>query len=374
MRGTAACLILFVSAEMGVKAYKAVAGSYPCVNDDLQKTLLWVKNSTESDAIINCWWDAGALYKAVSERRVIFDGQNQNDIVAYWFARALLSDEEEAEKILRMLNNSSYGAHEEIRSITGDDFKSYVILNDLIESDSFSRRRILENHGFGTGNIDKLLSMLGDAPSSAYLVLEKSLMAKMPFVSFMGNWSFEKLYMLRNIGKPDDSLKAYLAENFKMSSSAAKEEITRLRKEKRNDEVYDELSKPYLFYSTPAKGTKKGNTVFFENGLAYNVKTKHVKLRNPEENYYSVPGRVIISDGKRTVRLSGPEYEKTSAGQKVYWIYKTNNNYFSITLDEPLIDTLFSKLMFLGCDNLKYFKEVYSDRRNGIYVYKIQWR
>ncbi|MBN2189882.1 MAG: hypothetical protein JW728_01560 [Candidatus Aureabacteria bacterium] len=366
---TAAFLTLVVAAGTVVRAYGAVTKVYPCVNAELQETLLWVKNRTESDAIINCWWDYGDLYKAVSERRVIFDGQNQNDIVAYWFARALLSEEEEARNILRMLNNASYRAYKEIDSITEDAFESYIILNDLIKADIGMRKRILSDRGFKSEDAENILNYLNEKPCSAYLVLEKSLLVKIPFISYIGNWNFERLYVIRNNGKENKDLLSYLVENFKMPVDKAEAEITGV-KDGSIGKGYDELSQPCLVYSTPAKGTEKDGIVFFENGLVYNVKARQAKLYNGAKCGYTVPGLVVVSEEGRKTRLPG---YMGSSDRKAYWIYREGGDYFSVVLDEPLIDTLFSEAMFLGGNNLRYFKKVYYDRRNGICIYRIKW-
>ncbi len=367
----AAFLILLVSTGTVIRAYGMVTKVYPCVDDDLQETLLWIKNGTASNAIINCWWDYGDLYKAVSERRVIFDGQNQNDIVAYWFARALLSDEEEARNILRMLNNASYCAYEKINSITKDSFESHVILNDLIRTDDDVRRKMLKGHGFTNEDTANILNYLNKDPGSAYLVLEKDLLVKMPFISYIGNWNFGRLYIIRNIEKENNDLISYLVENFKMPFNEAEAEVIKI-KEGYVGNGYDELSQPYLFYSTPAKGTEKEGVVFFENGLVYNVKAKQVKLYNAERGDYTVPELVFVSEGKRKISLSGSE-DRESSARKAYWIYRKDRDYFSVVLDEPLINTLFSEAMFLDGDNLEYFKKVYCDRGSGLCIYRIKW-
>src|SRR3989338_3986016 len=76
---------------------------YPLMNDEWAKALTYLKENTQKESIVNSWWDYGDLFKAISERKVIFDGQSQNKpFLYYWMARAILTkDEYQAIRILK---------------------------------------------------------------------------------------------------------------------------------------------------------------------------------------------------------------------------------------------------------------------------------
>jgi len=80
----------------------------PSMNDAWYDSLIYIKENSSKDAIINSWWDFGHWFKAIGDRAVTFDGASQNSPMAHWIGRALLtSNEKEAVGILRMLDCGS---------------------------------------------------------------------------------------------------------------------------------------------------------------------------------------------------------------------------------------------------------------------------
>lgn len=110
---------------------------YPMINTTLYNTFVRIGRETPPDAIINTWWDFGDWITDISHRKVIFDGQSQNNPRAYWMAKVLLStDEEKAITILKRLN----------------------------------------------------------AGQPAYFFVDYTMVQKMPAISYLGNWDIAKLY------------------------------------------------------------------------------------------------------------------------------------------------------------------------------------
>jgi dolichyl-diphosphooligosaccharide--protein glycosyltransferase len=141
--------------------------TFPFMNDAWYKTLLGIKESTPKEAIINSWWDYGDWFKAVSERRVIFDGQSQNTPQAYWMARVLTTDnEEEAMAMLRMLNNGGNQAFKIINRNIKDPFKSIFILKSaLLSEPETARKNLLEF--LSPVDVEGIIKLIFDRPDRA---------------------------------------------------------------------------------------------------------------------------------------------------------------------------------------------------------------
>ncbi|MFC1514772.1 STT3 domain-containing protein, partial [Candidatus Omnitrophota bacterium] len=166
-------LMLYFFINPAVRRGFAMAENlYPSMNDEWHGFLDELRDSTPEDAVINSWWDFGSWFKEVARRRVIFDGLSQDRPLAYWMGRALLTtDEREALRILRMVNNSSESLFEEVAGETEDAFTAIVLLDRLLKADTAEADGILAEYSLS----QELKARIKDTlffkrPAPAYVV------------------------------------------------------------------------------------------------------------------------------------------------------------------------------------------------------------
>ncbi len=84
--GCIAVLVIFLIMFAGVSLYKGVeagaAGYYPSAyNQQWQKAMAWVRDSTPANAVFGHWWDYGYWIQSIGERATVLDGGNA---ISYW--------------------------------------------------------------------------------------------------------------------------------------------------------------------------------------------------------------------------------------------------------------------------------------------------
>lgn len=183
----------------------------PIMNRDWWNVLSDIKTRTPKDAIINSWWGFGHWFKAIADRRVIFDGATQDTPLAYWMARAFLTDSEtEALGILRMLNSGSDKAYEELEKLGFNKYKSLNILNKIILLNKKEVDAWLVKYIPGQDERNRILKLTHN-PQTAYLVVDPYIKDKIREISFVAGWGkvfdvqrtncmFKRLYYLNGQG------------------------------------------------------------------------------------------------------------------------------------------------------------------------------
>lgn len=346
----------------------------PIMNDRWQKALVFIKNNSSADAVINSWWDYGNFFKAIAKRKVIFDGQTQNNSNAYWMAKVLLSDEEEkAVKILRMLNNASYSVFPLLNKYVADPFKCFVIMEKLLEVDEEESRIILAEENVPENIIEVIANNFYSMPPPAFFIVDKTMIGKMSNISFLGNWDFIKLYIYRNIREPEVDILEHVSDIFGLSSEELRRYYKNVAAEIREGASCEIFSARYRFHTLPEVGKKEGNMLHFNNGIIFNFDSRQAFVYSLGEKRYEKPSEVILTgfSGKEEIVLSN---EQTSENG-IPWLFKSDEKdiYKSVFVDKPLVKSLFSKLYFFKGRGLKYFEPFYADDNAGIYIYRIVW-
>jgi asparagine N-glycosylation enzyme membrane subunit Stt3 len=204
------------------RASSAIKMITPLINRHWVSALEYVRNNTPPDAIINTWWDYGDWFKYVANRRVIFDGQTlQSRSIAYWMARAMLSsDETEIMNILRMLNNSSDTLFYDIWPVFSDDFICLEFMDKIVKSDKSGADKLFAEYKIPE-KMKKLIfdSVYTSPKSSAYFVVDHSMLRKAKGISLVGGWNFGRLYVLHTMRLPLERAAAETEQLFGMARS-----------------------------------------------------------------------------------------------------------------------------------------------------------
>lgn len=341
----------------------------PLMNDDWQKALTYLKENTPLDAVINSWWDYGDLFKTVGKRRVIFDGQSQNRPLAYWMARVLLANkEEEAVRILKMLNNASDTTFPLLNKYIPDAFDCAGVLEKLLAENRSKGKAVLLEHKVPSEIIEQVLDDLHKCPSPAYFLVESSMVHKIDSISFLGNWDFRKLYVYRNLRAEKENVLDGLSRIFDLSMEDARSFYTEIVITPSGEGSYEALSKRSAFFGSPVEGKREGDFLYFDNGVVYDLNSKHALVYSSLNRKYMSAKNIFVWDEKEE-RITNEQGDF----EKGILLIKSKDKYKSIVLDNVLAGSLFSRLYFLGGKGLKYFEPFFQDEEAGIYVYKISW-
>jgi len=363
--------MLILNIELINNASSIAKRLFPMMDDTSYKVLIAIGQKTPKDAVINSWWDFGDWFKAVSHRRVIFDGQSQNIPQAYWMANVLLSsNEKEAIGILRMLNNGGNKAFEIINQHLREPFLSVLLLKRIIGSDPQRAKEILLKF-LPSQKIDEVIRLIFGKPQSAYFVVDYTMLNKIYSISFLGNWDFTKVYLSRNLNKKDEDK----ALDYLIKSGIGKQEAERFYQEARliyPKNLHNWISHPVRFYSKLIKGQEKDNIILFDNGMVYNPEEKTVYLYPLGGGGYKIPKSLFLFNENRMEEITYPNNDLDYSAL----VFKAQDGYQSILLDHELANCIFVRLYFLEGNGLLYFKPLIEEKdenNNYIRVFEIIW-
>lgn len=162
-------------------------------NSTWDSALTKIKNATPKDSIVNSWWPPGHFIKAISQRRVTFDGATINQPQSYWLANVFLAtDERRAAGILRMLNNSGNDATDYLLAQGFSLDKAVKLLKEITAVDTQTAKSILSKT-LREEQAQKLLTLTHAKAPASYLLLYNDMAENSLQFSFVGNWDFEKV-------------------------------------------------------------------------------------------------------------------------------------------------------------------------------------
>jgi len=363
-------VILALSIKITRNAYYTAREVTPFMDDNWHKTLIAIKEKTPEDAIINSWWDFGDWFKVVAERRVIFDGQSQNSPRAYWMASVLISDkEEEAIAILRMLNNGGNRAFEIINKNFKDPFDAVMFLKKIISLNP-KKAKIELYKALPHADAQEAIKIIFSRPAEAYFIVDYSMADKISPISFIGNWDFCKVYIIKNLGKKNkEEIVSVLKKNG--VNSKLSERLYNEAELISETDTDDWLSKRITFKGDLVEGYLQGNLILFSNGVVYNPTQQEVHLYSGFDRKYKVPRSLfMLSRG----RLKEITYPKNDLGFSIL-IFQDKGRYYSVALDRELARSLLVRLYFFGAKGLKHFQPFIENQEEGrmIRVFKINW-
>ncbi len=364
-------LVVYIMFKFGATADYVAKGALPLIDDSWYSALTTIKKHTPADSVINSWWDFGDWFRAVSERRVIFDGQTQNTPQAYWMARVLLTDsEKEAIGVLRMLNNGGNKAFEIIDKYVDNPFMSLFLLKRAIML-APEKGELLFLKYLPAPAMKEVMEILYSTPKQkAYFIVDSSMIGKMTPISYLGNWDFIKVYLSRNIrikskeqilqdlayfGLGQDQAERYYQEAILMGNVefdnwvSTRLSILGIANQKKTDE----------------------NLVLFNSGFIYNLGKKKMYSYSSNEEKYKLPKSLFLADGGN---ISEEVYPESDSRYSTLLLEK-RDMFKLILLSPELAKSIFVRLYFLnglGLNNFVLFtKEGSGDNR--ILVFEIKW-
>lgn len=363
-------IIFFIVGSALSNAKRVANGLFPMIDDNWYMLLNNVKKNTPADSVINSWWDFGDWFKTVAGRKVIFDGQSQNTPQAYWMARALLADsEEESLAILKMLNSSGNKLFELINKEIKDPFKAVMYVEKAIGSGGESAEETLSSV-LSPRTVREALNLLSVPATKAYFVVDHTMVSKMPPISYLGNWDFRKVYVVKNIKKlPKERIIEYLLQ-LGMDDSSARtlyQDASLLAPGQEKNWI----SSSFRYMSGVVEGRLRGEMVYFDNGLVYNPKDATILAYNGYEGRYSVPKSLFYLENGELVERVYPQSDKDFS----VLLMRDNGTYRIVEMDRELGASLFTKLFFLKGKGLRNFRPFASgkDKDNHIGVFEIDW-
>lgn len=368
--------IYLIVSSYFAKAMEIASVKFPMMNDVWYKSLVFIKEDSDEDAIINSWWDFGHWFKAIAKRKVLFDGKTQNSPIAFWIAKVLNTDDErEAVGILRMLDISKNKAFDLLDSYGLTHSKVINILLETVKLPETEARDYLKEF-LSQEEIEVLIPLLfkSDMPR-AYFIASYDMVSKMRSISHIGSWDFEKGDMWINLSKkrPEEFIN-YLQDEFGYSEEEA---ISQYRELKLlNDrEAPQWISKIDAIdvESLADKFKKEEDLLIFDNGLvvdllkhnAYIIKRQGVEIGIP----YSV---VYVEEGVLKEEFS----EDSNLDYSVLIFKKDEDSYGSIFLDKDLTKSMFARMYFLEGSGLEFFEKLHQEKTpngNSVFVFKIKW-
>jgi hypothetical protein len=268
-----------------------------------------------------------------------------------------------------MLNNSSNTLFEEIKIEVKDDFQCIGLLKRILNSNEKEARKILENQNISEKLKEKIMdTVFFKKPAPAYLAIDKSMIYKMHNISFLGNWDFSRVYVLKNNNLPKSKVIEGLTGIFSLSKEQAESIYGETILATTEDELSEILSKRYSYKFFIEKGTEKNGVVYFDNGVILNLADFGARALSIGEGYKKYRYVFIYDNEKITL------YEDKDADYKESVLFfKNNNEWKGVGLSKDLAESLFTKLYFFGGAGLKYFEPFYADKDGEMRVYKIKW-
>lgn len=341
--------------------------NFPLMDSQWHQALVFLQENTPQDAVINSWWDFGDWFKAVSQRRVIFDGQSQNTPQAYWMAKVLLAnDEVRALAILRMLNNAGNRPFEIINGYLADPYRSIFLLEKCLALPQNQARELL-NQNLPLDVAEQIGRMLFTKPGhQAYFVVDYSMLDKIQAISYLGSWNFAKAYLANQPKQSGRSLAKLQGLGLSQQNSRILcDEFSLINK----TDIDRWISAPLRFHSGIINGKEKKCNVFFGSLMAYSPQDKDIFFFSSEPDRPS--SLYVFADNK----LVKKDYPREKSRREAALLFKEDKDYRLILMSPALAESLFVRLYYLQAKGLKYFKPLTEENDNGNYIriFEILW-
>ena len=356
----------------------------PNYNAAWDSALIKIREESQSDAIVNSWWDFGHWFKYTTDRGVTLDGATQNSPVLHWLGKALLTDNETVSNgIIRMMDCGSNKAYDVIVNTTKDIPVAVDIVNKIIVLDDKDEvRAILASYGMNKSEQEKTLQYSHcDAPEN-FLITSNDMVGKGGVWAHFGAWDFYKaeIAQMKLAGYSKEDIIQNITS--KPLRNTTREEVEKLYKElirQRNNNQINTWIAPWPSFMGDSPCKRKGDSFTCSNGVVYNTTSKEVVIKNKHQISYPKRFMYIGEDG-----VVSKEYTKnlalTGNGEIGIMLMQTNpndNNTLTASVMHPkLVGSMFARLYYTQGHGLKYFN--YFDHKSSpigtnIWTWKSDW-
>ncbi len=391
--GTAIGALVFLMIAIPVAANGPISDAYsiakhdvPIMNDVWHDSLTAIKddsNNVTKDAIITSWWDFGHHFKAITERRVTFDGTTQQYPPAHWVGKLFMTrSEDEAIGILRMLDCGSSNGFDEVNKVKNDFDGSIKIIHRLITINSRAEAKsaLVNDYGFTGAQAETVLNYTHCDPPEGYVIASEDMIGKSGVWGHFGSWDFEKAIIWQTLrSKSQKDAVEFMMNKFNYSEEKAKKTYNEIRLIKEDTEANSWIS-PWPSYSGDVSGCgvfANNTEVRCNNGLVVNLTNNDAyfpiqegKVVHPETFVY------VTSEGGKE-EVVERTYTSDVAPQRLSVILAPQDGgYYAVVASPELAGGMFTRMFFLGGRGLTHFK-LLSHKQGltgtNVYVYKALW-
>jgi len=373
------CLLL-ISPLRG--AHAAAKNAIPSMNDAWYDSLTEIKNNS-TDAIITSWWDFGHWFVTIGERRVTFDGADQ-EMRIHWVGKTLLTDNEtEAVNILRMLNCDQDYAYKKLYEYTNDSYLSVNLVYEIISKNKEDARKILQDKTKLSGEqIDDVLkSVFCDKPLEQFYIASGDMVGKAGVWGHFGSWNFTRAKMYSTVnGMPQAEGISILEKDFNLSSNEAFKIYYEIQNQKG-----DQWITSWPSYYSGLGNCKESNTSI-ECDLGFSIGNAVITkfsfdFESREALFYTAQKTLHPQSVVYPIKSDKGEedvYEKKYSGDDVIPIsvvlVKKSDSFKYILMDPKLANSMFTRMFFYEGRGLKNFKPFVTKQQfsgDMIYIYKV---
>ncbi|MBI2140955.1 glycosyltransferase family 39 protein [Candidatus Woesearchaeota archaeon] len=379
-------------------AYNIARNDVPIMNDAWYNALTAIKedsNSTTKDAIITSWWDFGHHFKAITDRRVTFDGTTQLGQQAHWVGKFFMtSSETEAAGILRMLDCGSNTAFDALNSVKNDYPNSTKILHRMTQTTSKNEadRILMQEYGLNAEQAANVTRYTHCNPPEAYVIASEDMIGKSGVWGHFGSWDFEKGIIWQTLrGKSQKEAVAAMEEMFNYSEEKARAVYSDMARVKDDREANSWIA-PWPSFSGEISGcsilvsseNEQEKLVRCNNGLIVNLTANDAYFPTQEGNALHPVSFVYMTNQTGTEEIVERIYANDTVPQQLsvilvpqgQWDGNIYAGYYAAVASPEQAAGMFTRMFFMEGRGLRHFKPLTHQRGltgTNVYVYKAQW-
>ena len=364
-------LLVLVGPTRG--AINSAGSDIPIVNDAWYNAMQAIKQDSKPDAIITSWWDFGHHFKALTDRRVTFDGTTQTSPAAHWVGRLLMADNEiEAAGILRMLDCGHNDAYEALFKLNNNSPLSVKIINDIIVLDKESARSKLLEYGLSSQQAETVLINTHCSPVEGYVIASEDMIGKSGVWGHFGSWNFERADMWQNARKiPEEEAVQYMIKNFNYTRERAQNSYSDMQSISSDSEANTWIA-PWPGYGGTKSCTRTVSSIYScGNGLQVNLSNYDIFGAGQQGIVRPKAAAFTTRDG-----ILKKYFNNSNLDIGVTIIPQSENELVMVLSSKELTGSMFTRMFYMQGHGLKYFK-LFNHQRGltgtDIYTYKMDW-
>jgi len=356
-----------------VQAAIAIGGQdLPIMNDAWVGSLTKIRETSKPDAIITSWWDFGHHFKWYADRPVTFDGASQNEPMAHWVGKLLLTDDEAlAAGILRMLDCGSNRAYETLDAVNNDTSVSVKQLYQVVVQDRTLAKEYLLDRGLTDMQAGDVLKYTHCDPPEGFVIASQDMIGKSGVWGHFGSWDFDRADIWVFARKlPRQQAIDFIVENSEVSEDRA-EAIYNEVKAIRSESDGNAWIAPWPSYASGIIGCdRKDNRTIRCDQVEIDIQTMDARIVAQGGSGH-VRGIVFPTENGTTYR----KFDDAKADVSVVFIPSPEGH--RIILAQPaMANSMFTRMFFYQGHGLRYFKPFDSTRDIGgnfIFTFKVDW-
>lgn len=182
--------------------YMYTSRTIPLMETPMEKSLLWIRDNSEKDAVIADFWSYGYIYQYYAERRTLADGGTYNGEYFYWLATMLMTDDANLSVgIIRMLQGSGLDATDYAVKMCGGNQKACNLLKEILPLSRTQARNILEGR-YSAEQTETLLAL--SHPENCpeiYLVMNGNTFRSAAGLLYFSEWDFSGTMNAETVGQ-----------------------------------------------------------------------------------------------------------------------------------------------------------------------------